>query len=432
MNYSPPVKLTRRRLDATTKALPLAAGQEIDSHDVPSKGWNIVAGDLDLPVMVLKEAALSSNIQVMASYCRRNGVDLAPHGKTSMSPQLFERQLAAGAWAMTAATPWHCRAYRAMGVQRLLLANVMIEKSALTWVSGELDSDPAFDFYCYVDSVRGVELAEAAFREAGGSRPLGVLIELGYAGGRTGCRNIDDALHLAAKVVEADHLVLRGIAGYEGLMPGPDVGVTMARSRAFLRNMRSLLQAIDRAGLFQATGEVIVTAGGSAYFDLVVSELGPQMFGRPVRTVLRSGCYVTHDVGMYGPTSPLAGRSPNPTSPQLRPAFELWATVWSRPEAGLAIVGFGKRDAPYDYGPPVPEVVWASGATEPRSVAGLYRVTALNDQHAFVSVPDDDDLQVGDRLVCGISHPCGAFDKWKYIPVVDANYTVVDGIFTYF
>jgi D-serine dehydratase len=36
-------------------------------------------------------------------------------------------------------------------------------------------------------------------------------------------------------------------------------------------------------------------------------------------------------------------------------------------------------------------------------------------------------------MICsGISHPCTAFDKWKFIPVVDDGYNVVDGIRTYF
>ena len=432
MESSPPAEFTRRRLDATFKALPLSGTLGVDSDDVAAQRWNVRAGDLDLPVMVLKEAALASNIRVMADYCRRNGVDLAPHGKSSMSPQLFERQLAAGAWGITAATSWQCRAYRTFGVQRILLANVLIDAVALSWVAGELDSDPEFDFFCYVDSARGVELAEAAFGDVGGSRPLGVLIELGYDGGRTGCRSVDEALALAARIDGSDHLVLRGVAGFEGLMPGPEVAVAVERSVAFLQDIRSLFKAIDRAGFFTTAEELIVTAGGSAFFDLVVSELGPLAFDRPVRTVLRSGCYVTHDAEMYELTSPLAGRSPDPSGPHLQQAFELWATVWSRPEPGLAIVGFGKRDAPYDYGLPVPERVWAFGAEDPRAVRDLYRITSLNDQHAFVTIPADDDLQVGDRLVCGISHPCGAFDKWKYLPVVDADYTVIDGIFTYF
>ena len=44
--------------------------------------------------------------------------------------------------------------------------------------------------------------------------------------------------------------------------------------------------------------EVLVSAGGSAIFDLVAPLLKPAL-SKPVRGVLRSGCYVTHDHGSY-------------------------------------------------------------------------------------------------------------------------------------
>jgi D-serine deaminase-like pyridoxal phosphate-dependent protein len=135
--------------------------------------------------------------------------------------------------------------------------------------------------------------------------------------------------------------------------------------------------------------------------------------------VLRSGCYLTHDDGLYHRVSPLG---------ELRPALELWARVLSCPEPGLAIAGFGKRDAPYDFDLPVVREVRRDGGAP--AVDGL-RVEALNDQHAFLRDADGV-LRVGDVLVCGISHPCTAFDKWSLIPVLDERDTVVDAIRTLF
>ena len=71
-----------------------------------------------MPVLVLREAAVANNISAMAAYCAAAGVRLAPHGKTTMAPQLFARQLAAGAWAVTAATAGELHVYRAFGVPR--------------------------------------------------------------------------------------------------------------------------------------------------------------------------------------------------------------------------------------------------------------------------------------------------------------------------
>jgi hypothetical protein len=45
------------------------------------------------PICVLRAEALSRNLTAMAGWCRDRGVELAPHGKTHMAPQLFARQL---------------------------------------------------------------------------------------------------------------------------------------------------------------------------------------------------------------------------------------------------------------------------------------------------------------------------------------------------
>lgn len=430
MNTDQLSALQHRQLDATYKGLPLGPGERISAHDIASRNWNVLAGDLDLPVMVIKETALASNLAVMSDYCRHNMVDLAPHGKTSMAPQLFARQLEAGAWAITAANIAQCRVYRAFGVPRILLANELVDAQAIRWIAAEQFADPDFEFLCFVDSSAGVELADSVLADAGGGRPLDVLVEFGYAGGRAGCRTIGDAVALAEMVGASRHLRLRGVAGFEGLIPGTGVEDVMAGARRYLEQIRSLVLSIDAAGLFPADEEVIVSAGGSSYFDVVAEVLGRGSFDRRVRPVLRSGCYITHDDHMFESTSPFGRRAATGTQ-RLTPAFELWATCLSRPEPELAIVGFGKRDAPYDYGLPIPRLV-RSMAGVVREVDDAYAITHLNDQHAFMTVPSDDTLGAGDVVVLGISHPCTAFDKWRYVPVVDDAYNVIDGVFTFF
>jgi D-serine deaminase-like pyridoxal phosphate-dependent protein len=150
--------------------------------------------------------------------------------------------------------------------------------------------------------------------------------------------------------------------------------------------------------------------------------------------VLRSGCYLTHDSGYYAARSPLDGAA-LAGAERLRPALELWGAVLSRPEPGLAVVGFGKRDAPYDLSLPTPERVRRSGP-DGRPVLtpvdpGELTVTALNDQHALVAVGDVP-LAVGDWIGCGISHPCTAFDKWRLVPVVEDDGTVLEAVETCF
>ena len=389
--------------------------------ELADRRWNVLAGDFLLPVVVLKESALAHNVELMARYCRAHGVDLAPHGKTAMAPQLALRQLEAGAWGITAATVAQARVFRSFGIGRILLANELVDRAGLRWVAKELAADPAFDFLCLADSAAGVARLGDAL--AGTPRPARVLVELGMPGRRAGCRSIAEARTVAEAVARTPALELAGVEGYEGLSEDRD------EVDRFLGNLRELAEELDGAGLFAGRAEIVVSAGGSAWLDRVVEILGGGWrLAAPVRVVLRSGSYLTHDSVHYERVSPFGTRIPGE---RLRPALEAWGAVLSRPEPGRAIVGFGKRDVPYDLDLPLPRLV-RSADGELRSVDGELTVIELNDQHAFVSVADGFEVAVGDLVGCGISHPCTAFDKWPLLPVVDDDYTVVDAVRTYF
>jgi D-serine deaminase-like pyridoxal phosphate-dependent protein len=401
-------------------------GEETTPATVAGRGWNLLAGDLLLPALVLKESALAHNIELMAGYCERHGVSLAPHGKTTMSPELFALQLDAGAWGMTAATISQVRVYRAFGVERVVLANELVEPAAVRFVAGELAADPGFDFYCLVDSVAAVEAIAGAL---GGqaARPIRVLVELGLPGGRTGCRTRDAAHAVATAVTGSPVLELAGVEAFEGIVHSESLEADLRVVDSLLDELRTLVIDLSAAGSFDGRDEIVLTVGGSAYFDRVVERLASP-FDRPVRVVLRSGCYLTHDSGHYDHLSPLGERSPD--GRRLQPALEAWGAVLSRPEPDRALVGMGKRDVSYDIDLPVP--LRALSRSGLRDVAGSMAVFDLNDQHAYLRVLPEDELAVGDLVGCGISHPCTAFDKWRLIPVVDDEYTVVDALHTFF
>jgi len=199
----------------------------------------------------------------------------------------------------------------------------------------------------------------------------------------------------------------------------------------FLRDMRAIVQELDEADLFGQAAAVMVTAGGSAFPDRAVACLGGDWnLSRPVRLVLRSGCYLTHDAAHYKQLSPFGGRLPE--TGRLEEAIEVWGAVLSVPEPGLAILGFGKRDVPHDLELPVPRLVKTPGPQPPIPLRAEASITKVMDQHAFLKVSADANLKVGDLVGCGISHPCTAFDKWRLIPVVDDGYVVIDAVLTYF
>lgn len=334
--------------------------------------------DLETPLLTVDSGVMQANIDTMAAWCAERGVPLAPHGKTTMAPEIWRRQLAAGAWGITVANAAQLRVALDAGVPRVIVANQLLSAEGLRLAASA-------DVICWVDSLDGVRLmAERA------SGVVDVCIEIGAVGARTGVRDDALALELCHAVAAEPLLRLRGIAGYEGSVPAGNDRVAAVRS--FLQRMRSVYTA--GLGFFE---EPLITAGGSAFFDLVVEELA----GLPL--VLRSGAYVLHDDVLYAQTTPSATRS----GPDFHAASTLWARVVSVPEPGLAIVDAGKRDVAYDAGLPVLRAVIRDDEVVPGIAATM---TATSDQHGYLQV-EAGELRVGDVLEFGQSHPCTIADK---------------------
>jgi D-serine dehydratase len=412
------------RVDPTTKGFP-TVDEPIPLAEVARQGWSLE--DLLPPVLVLREAALAHNVALMAEYCATHGVELAPHGKTTMAPQLWRRQLDAGAWGITAATVGQARVMVAAGVSRVLIANEVTDGTAVGWIAAQL-RDPGVDIVCSVDSARGVELLAAGIAEEieGAPRPIPVLVELGHPGGRGGCRTPEEALEVARSVQTKAGLVLAGATGYEGTICDGRTSACLDEVRAFLDRLAALTVRLRTDGLVE-TDEAWVSAGGSEFFDIVVERLG-RSGDIADRVLLRSGSYVAHDAGMNERTSPFAHLEPER---RFHSALEAWGAVLSRPEPELSILGFGRRDVPFDQDLPVPFAVRRRSG-EHLDVTGTLVVEQLNDQHAYCRVPAEISIEPGDLVGCGLSHPCTAFDKWRVIPVLDDDDHVIDAVATYF
>jgi D-serine deaminase-like pyridoxal phosphate-dependent protein len=382
------------------------------------------------PVVVLDSGPLEHNLRTMAEWCSARGVQLAPHGKTTMAPQLWAKQIELGAWGITAANAGQLRIYRAFGVSRVLLANQLVDPAALRWLAAELDGDPGFEFSCWIDSVRGVELMTDALRSAGARRKVDVILELGADGGRTGARDTQTALAVARAAHESPALRLIGTGGYEGALSHGTDEASLTLIKSYVDNIQELTIRLHDNGLLADADQIVVTAGGSAYFDQVADSLTTGWpDGLDVLPVLRSGAYLTHDDGFYRGISPLGENPRIPGVSTFRPALRAWAQVTSKPSPGLALLTLGKRDASFDEGMPEPQLLRKAGRA-PELLAG-HEITKLNDQHAFLALPADSPIEVGDWVGLGLSHPCTVFDKWPLIPVVDGE-IVVGFIRTYF
>ncbi|WP_327401634.1 amino acid deaminase [Streptomyces sp. NBC_01288] len=424
--------------DSGTEALTRLAGERVDHRfkglppdadgltltELAAQRRNLFTDGFTTPVLALSAERLDHNLRLMETYATRHGLAFAPHGKTSMAPQLFHRQLAHGAWGITLAVPHQVRVARQFGIGSIFLANEVVDPSALKWISSELDADDDFRFICYVDSVRGVELMDAALRDA--ARPLDVVVELAAGeGARTGVRTEAECAAVADAVAAVGTLRLVGVAGYEGEVPQADP----ERVHAWLRQLTALAVDFDKDGRFSGSGldEIVVSAGGSAWFDAVADVFAEQPeLSLPALKLLRSGAYVSHDDGHYREITPFTRI---PEEGALEPAFRLWAQIVSRPSPEQAFANAGKRDAAYDLDLPAAQVVRRDGTERP---ATGVEVTGLSDQHAWLRTAPDADLEVGDWIGLGLSHPCTSFDKWQLIPVTEADGTVVDYIRTFF
>lgn len=461
-------------LGPRTKGLALTGSATTDT--LVSSRPHITDSQFSWPLLTLDEDALDHNLTLMARLCAEAGVEHAPHVKTAMSAQLFARQRVHGAWGATVANATQLRTVRDWGTERVFLANELYDPREIAWIRDELtravaaeassaaevgseagaevpvNAAPVAEIWLYVDSAAGLDLLARGFAGAPAEvrARLGVLVELGVAGGRTGVRGVAAAIDLA-RAVASSGLRLLGVAGYEGSAASGTDAADLAQVAAYCRDLRSVAAGVCAAGLIPAGRPVVVSAGGSSFLDVVLAELpgavvagstddvaptdaavvaGPTSW--PVRVVVRSGAYITHDHGFCARMDPwtrIPGAEP------MRAAATVWGQVLSVPEPGLVICGVGRRDVSYDIDLPVALTVRrALDDGTPGPVADLAgaQVTALNDQHLYLSVTAEAGLSPGDVVGFGISHPCTLFDKWRVAAVVDATGQVVEIVTTDF
>nr|WP_312958566.1 amino acid deaminase [Stutzerimonas nitrititolerans] len=378
--------------------------------------------DVSLPAAVLHERPLLNNISWMQGFAERHGARLAPHGKTTMTPRLFHRQLEAGAWGITLATATQCVAAFEHGVTRLLMANQLVGAANMSLVADLIERGA--EFYCLVDGVENARALNTFFAQRG--LRLQVMIELGVEGGRCGIRNDVELDTLLAALAELPALSLTGIEGYEGIIGGQDL---IAGVRAYADRLIDTVRRLKRRNAL-ALPKPLITASGSKWFDLIAEAFDLADLRDECTPLLRPGCYVVHDHKLYADAmEDVKTRHPD-LQGELMPALEVFAHVQSLPEPGLAIIALGKRDIGCDPDLPMP-LRWYSEGKPPRDVRD-WTVRNLMDQHLYLSVPAKTDLAVGDVLSFGTSHPCLTFDKWRQVLLVDDALNVVETLATRF
>lgn len=417
-------------IDHHFKAYPLLAPPTaVDGF--AERQWHVLDDVMPYPLATLRKPALMHNLAWMQDWARRKGVQLAPHGKTTMSPELFRLQLQAGAWGMTVATVHQLQLALEAGAQRCIIANQVLADADLDGLHALLTRHTGTRVWFLVDSQAQLAMIEDWAGRRNCSRRFDALLELGTDGFRTGCRTHEQALALARALAASPAVRLGGVECYEGGLATCDSAHDSEAVSALVRRVRSVVQAIDTEALW-GDEQLLITAGGSAIFDLVIPLLTGYPLSRPVQGVLRSGCYVTHDHGRYAQFLKLVEQREH-LQDSLQPAIEIWTLVQSVPEPGLAVLSGGRRDVSFDQRMPLP-VRWAArGSQLIEATPEHWQVQALSDQHAHMRFdPAGLVPQVGDRIALGISHPCTTFDKWRWMALVDDQARITGAISTHF
>jgi D-serine deaminase-like pyridoxal phosphate-dependent protein len=373
---------------------------------------NLFTANFQFPIMVLKESAIKNNIAQMMSFCRSANAELAPHVKTTMSPQLAQMQVAAGATALTVANFWQAGIFLKYGFKKIIIANEILDPVAIAAIA-KINKLKQAEVIFYVDSMPGLEIIQKHTPIEGEQN---LFIEIGTENGRGGVRDLTQVEQLA-KLIKADgRLNLHGVTGFEGAVP--DAGRGRRGEKKLAKFCQKIVAAANLAYPYKSDQQFVISAGGSAYFDIVARELNK--FDKPRRLLLRSGGYITHDHRYYEQIYPFAA-----TDKSFQPAIEVWAQVISKPEQNFGVLNLGKRDIGNDLHDPIPI---KSYDRQVKSFSAV--IEKLNDQHGYLRSKEN--FQLAQLIGLGISHPCTTFDKWGLIPLVNDNYDVVDCLQTFF
>ena len=373
---------------------------------------NLFTSNFQFPIMVLKESALNNNIAQMMSFCNSVKAELAPHVKTTMSPQLAKMQIAAGASALTVANFWQASIFLKFGFKNLIIANEVLDPMAIAAIA-KINKLKQAEIIFYVDSIAGLETIQ---KHTPIEDEQNLFIEIGTENGRGGVRDLAQVEQIAQQIRADSRLKLRGVTGFEGAVP--DAARGRRGEKKISKFCQKIVAAAELAYPYKSDQPFVISAGGSAYFDIVARELNK--FEKPRRLLLRSGGYITHDHKYYEEIYPFAS-----TDRSFQPAIEVWAQVISKPEKGFGVLNLGKRDIGNDLHNPIP-IKSYDGQVKSFSAV----IEKLNDQHGYLRTSAD--FQLAQLIGLGISHPCTTFDKWRLVPLVNDNYDVVDCLQTFF
>ncbi|KAF2500491.1 hypothetical protein BU16DRAFT_547307 [Lophium mytilinum] len=168
---------------------------------------------LDTPSMVVDLDIMEENIRKLMNLLKPHGVNIRPHLKTTKSPILAKKLIAAGAKGGCVAKLSEAEVIAAEGVDDLLITCEIIGPAKVARLVELFRKYPKIR--TVVDSEVGGTAINEALAASGIEEPIQTLIDLDVGLERTGIAP-ESALALAQHISTLKHLKLIGVQGYEG------------------------------------------------------------------------------------------------------------------------------------------------------------------------------------------------------------------------
>ena len=253
--------IARRTLDSTSKGIPSPGS--VTPGTIAQKGWNLLKDDLHFPTMVLLDSAVEHNLQTMKKWCAANGLLFSPHGKTTMCPQLYQRQLDAGSWGITVAHAQQAMVAVKFGVKRILMANQLVGRANIRSIALAMNADAGLEVYSCLDSVESVQHLAGHLKEAGARRPLKALLEGGREGWRTGVRSLEEGREVLTAIRKHPaQLEFSGFEGYEGIARLEEGALVKEYLDGLIRDVDTLAKELPKPAT-----PFLFSVGGTSFLD---------------------------------------------------------------------------------------------------------------------------------------------------------------------
>ena len=414
---------------------------KIKIQDIKKQKWNILKEDVQFPILTIKKSFFNKNILSMHKYVKANKVFLAPHIKTSMSPQIIQQIFNLGCWGFTVANNQQLSVLLKMGIRKIIFANLITNQSNIDNLFQLINQYKDIQIYICVDSIFGINLLKTLSKKLNFNRVIKILIEVGYQNSRSGIRNIKSLNKILDSLrILPVNFKISGILFYEGASAVNNYSISLKRVEKCIKLAFNCLNFLISNNIIN-NKECIISGGGSEYFDLVVDSFKKNKKNKNFKFVIRPGSYIAYGHGYYLSSLNkindrkkiiIKNKKINATD-LFQPSLELWAHVISQQDSGKAILNFGKRDVSFDLGYPIPLLVYRNGKILHKSPYDKNIVVyKLNDQHAFIKFSKNYNIEVGDLVKFGVSHPCITIDKWKIFYMINDNNTIVEAFKTFF